>query len=165
MNYYYHSRFINMGNMAETHRPTIFRSDVIAALSYGFAIWLVATAALTSLGPIMLPVAETRATLIIIPAFSALALLTGIAAFTVFRRRRPDGLTLRLLFGTSVTATGLLLDAALYLVAGGQYPFIGDDQQGPLAFFLVFAYGALLVAPHVLPSRSLRVRRNGTAAV
>lgn len=165
MNYSYHSRFINMGSMTEIHQPASFRPDALTALAYGVVIWLAATAALTSLGPIVLPAAGTRAASITIPAFSALALLIGIAAFSVFRRSRSDGPALRLLFGSSITSAGLLLDAALYLVAGGQYPFIGAEQQGPLAFFLVFAYGALLVAPHALPARHAKGQRNGAAAV
>ena len=50
-------------------------------------------------------------------------------------------------------ATRLLLDVVVYAVAAGRYPFLSENQQGPVAFLLVFAYGALLIAPHLVFKR------------
>ena len=88
-----------------------------------------------------------------IVGFAVLVLGLAVVTYLLYRRMRDDSITLRLLFGTVAAATGLLLDAVVYAVAAGRYPFLSENQQGPVAFLLVFAYGALLIAPHLVFKR------------
>ncbi|MER7332837.1 MULTISPECIES: hypothetical protein [unclassified Micromonospora] len=130
--------------------------DTAVAAGYGVAIWVFATAAILTLGPVVVPDAGSWPGVALVAALAVFALGLAMAAYWLYRRTRPDTQTLRLLFGTSITATGLLLDAVTYGIAAGRYPTLSSSQQGPVAFFLVFAYGALLIAPHLLPARSNR---------
>lgn len=126
------------------------RRDAWAAIGYGAAIWVIATALITTLGPILLPEAGSWSGALLIVVFAGIALALAVAAYLLYRRRRTDTLTFRLLFGTGIAVTGLLLDAVVYGAAAARYPFLSEAQQGPVAFFLVFAYGVLLLAPHVV---------------
>jgi hypothetical protein len=135
-------------------RPT--PSDTAVAVGYGAAIWIIATTAILTLGRVVVPAAGSWPGVALVAVLAVVALGLAMAAYWLYRRTRPDTWTLRLLFATSITATGLLLDAVTYAVAAGRYPTLPPSQQGPVAFFLVSAYGALLIAPHLVPTRSDR---------
>ena len=132
------------------------RCDLLAAIGYGVGIWVIATGLLVTAGPILVPDAGSWGGVLLIVGFGALALGIAILAYVIFRRVRTDSLTLRLLFGTVIAATGLLLDAVIYGAAAGQYPVLSGQQQGPVAFFLVLAYGLLLLAPHLCRAQDSR---------
>lgn len=136
--------------MTHTARHPLSRRDILTAIGYGAGIWVFATGLITTLGPWLIPNAGSWAGVLTIVAFAALALGLTMLAYLLYRRTRVDSLTSRLLFGTGIAATGLLLDAVVYAAAAGRYPLLAEAQQGPVAFFLVFAYGALLVAPHLV---------------
>lgn len=135
--------------MAASTSRTLSRRDLLSAIGYGAAIWVIATALLVTAGTALVPEAGSWGGVPVILGYGVLALGTGMAAYLSFRRRRADSLTLRLLFGAVVAGTGLLLDAVVYGAAAGRYPVLSEQQQGPVAFFLVLAYGLLLVAPHL----------------
>ncbi|WP_087008507.1 hypothetical protein [Gulosibacter sp. 10] len=134
--------------MSDTASSTSPRHDLLVAIGYGAAIWVVATALILTLGPALVPEEGSRAGVLVILVFAALAFGLAVLASLLYRRTRIDSIESRLRFGTGIAATGLLLDAVVYGVATGRYPLLADSQQGPIAFFLVLAYGALLVAPH-----------------
>lgn len=142
-----------MRDMPDTTRSTLSRRDTLSAIGYGVAIWIIATGLITILGPVLLPEAGSWGGVLLIVGFAALALGLAVVAYLLYRRTRADSLTLRLLFGTGIAATGLLLDAFVYAASAARYPLLSEAQQGPVAFFLVFAYGALLVAPHLTTRR------------
>ncbi|WP_193084318.1 hypothetical protein [Brevibacterium aurantiacum] len=125
------------------------RRHLLSAIGYGVGIWVIATGLLVTVGPALVPDAGSWSSVLLIVGFGVLALGIATLAYLIFRRRRTDSLTLRLLFSTVITATGLLLDAVVYGAAAGQYPVLSEQQQGPVAFFLVLAYGLLLLAPHL----------------
>lgn len=129
------------------------RRDVLSAAGYGVVIWVIATALLVTVGPALVPDAGPGNGVLVIVGFGVLALGIAVVAYVIYRRNRADSITLRLLFGTAIAATGLLLDAVAYGASGGRYPVLSDQQQGPVAFFLVLAYGLLLLAPHLCRQR------------
>ena len=55
------------------------------------------------------------------------ALLVSYLAYSVYRLRRPDTLMLRLVFGTTAAASGLILDAVTYAVCAGRYPALSGS--------------------------------------
>ena len=125
------------------------RRDLLSAIGYGVGIWVIATGLLVTVGPILVPDAGSWGGVLLTVGFGVLALGIATLSYLIFRRGRTDSLLLRLLFGTVIAATGLLLDAVVYGAAAGQYPVLSGQQQGPVAFFLVLAYGLLLLAPHL----------------
>lgn len=138
-----------------TKTPDTFpdRHDVLTAIGYGVAIWVIATTLITTLGPVLLPDSGSWPGVLAIIAFTAAALALAVIAYVLYRRRRADSITHRLLFGSGIAATGLLLDAVIYGAAASRYPSLTEPQQGPVAFFLVSAYAALIIAPHVVRTR------------
>lgn len=136
--------------MPDTSTVTLNRRDVLTTIGYGAVIWGIATTLLMTLGPLLLPESGSWAGVLLIVVFAGLALGLAVIAYLLYRRTRSDSITSRLLFGSGIASTGLLLDAVVYGAAASRYPFLSDAQQGPVAFFLVFAYGALIVAPHLV---------------
>lgn len=134
------------------------RRDVLVAVGYGVVIWVIATGLLVTAGTVLVPDAGAWSGVPVIIVFGLLALGVAMVGYLLFRKRRDDSLMLRLLFGTTISATGLLLDAIVYGAAAGQYPTLSGNQQGPVAFFLVLAYGLLLIAPHLCPQRATDAR-------
>lgn len=134
--------------------PLPSRRDVLVAVGYGVVIWVIATGLLVTAGTALVPDAGAWSGVPVIIVFGLLALGVAMVGYLLFRKRRDDSLMLRLLFGTTISATGLLLDAIVYGAAAGQYPTLSGNQQGPVAFFLVLAYGLLLIAPHLCPQRA-----------
>ena len=100
-------------------------------------------------GPILVPAAGSAIAVGVTVLYALGALLVSYLAYSVYRLRRPDTLMLRLVFGTTAAASGLILDAVTYAVRAGRYPALSGSQQGSIAFFLVAAYGAMLLAPHL----------------
>lgn len=145
-----------MGGMTIPTPSSLNRRDLLSAIGYGVAIWLIATGLLVTVGPMLVPDAGSWGGVLLIVGFGVLALCIGVLAYLIFRRSRTDVLTLRLLFGTVIAATGLLLDAVVYGAAAGRYPVLSEPQQGPVAFFLVLAYGLLLLAPHLCRAQGSR---------
>lgn len=138
------------------------RRDLFSAIGYGIGIWVIATGLLVTIGPVLVPDAGSWGGVLLVAGFGVLALGIATLAYLIFRRARTDSLTLRLLFGTVIAATGLLLDAVVYGAAAGQYPVLSGQQQGPVAFFLVLAYGLLLLAPHLCGAQDAQ-RSSATA--
>lgn len=136
--------------MPDTSTITPNRRDVLTTIGYGAVIWGIATTLLMTLGPLLLPESGSWAGVLLIVIFAGLALGLAVIAYLLYRRTRSDSITSRLLFGSGIASTGLLLDAVVYGAAASRYPLLSDTQQGPVAFFLVFAYGALIVAPHLV---------------
>lgn len=139
--------------MTETPKTVLVRSDVLTTVGYGVAIWVIATALITTLGQILLPDSGSWLGVLAIIAFAAAALVLAVIAYLLYRRRRADSITHRLLFGSGIAATGLFLDAVIYGAAASRYPSLTEPQQGPVAFFLVSAYAALIIAPHLARTR------------
>lgn len=139
-----------------TSPSPLSRRDLFSAIGYGVGIWVIATGLLVTVGPILVPDAGSWGGVLLIVGFGVLALGIATLAYLIFRRARTDTLTLRLLFGTAITATGLLLDAVVYGAVAGQYPVLSGQQQGPVAFFLVLAYRLLLLAPHICRAQDAR---------
>ena len=140
--------------MTVTASPPLSRRDLLSATGYGVVIWIVATALLVTVGSDLVPDAGLLSGVLLVVGFGVVALGVAAVAYLIYRRKRADSITLRLLFGTVIAATGLLLDAVVYGAAGGRYPVLSDQQQGPVAFFLVLAYGLLLLAPHLCRKRN-----------
>lgn len=141
---------------------SLSRRDLFSAIGYGVGIWLIATGLLVSVGPALVPEAGSWGGVLVVAGFGVLALGIATLAYLIFRRSRTDSLMLRLLFGMVIAATGLLLDAVVYGAAAGQYPVLSGQQQGPVAFFLVLAYGLLLLATHLC--RAQDVQRSSPTA-
>lgn len=137
---------------SQHHEPT--REDLRSALAYGVGIWGLATAIVVMGGRILVPAAGTVVGVGVTVLYVLGALLMSYLAYSAYQLRRPDTLMLRLVFGTTAAASGLILDAATYAVCGGRYPTLSSSQQGSIAFFLVAAYGAMLLAPHLRRRRS-----------
>jgi len=125
------------------------RDDLRSALAYGVGIWALATTVIVIAGPILVPAAGSAIAVGVTVLYALGALLVSYLAYSVYRLRRPDTLMLRLVFGTTAAASGLILDAVTYAVRAGRYPALSGSQQGSIAFFLVAAYGAMLLAPHL----------------
>jgi len=125
------------------------REDVCSALAYGVGIWGLATTIIVVGGPILVPATGSTVGIGVTALYVLGALLVSYLAYSVYRLRRPDTLLLRLVFGTTAAASGLILDAVTYAVCAGRYPALSNSQQGSVAFFLVAAYGAMLLAPHL----------------
>ncbi len=140
--------------MTSTTQTVLNRRDVLSAIRYGATIWVVATGLLATLGSVLIPEAGSWGGVLLIVGFAALALGLAVVTYLLYRRTRNDSITLRLLFGTVTAATGLLLDAVVYAVAVARYPFLSENQQGPVAFLLLFAYGFLLIAPHLVSKKT-----------
>ena len=115
--------------------------------------WAIATGLLATLGPALIPETGSWGSVLLIVGFAVLVLGLAVVTYLLYRRTQDDSIALRLLFGIVTAATGLLLDAVVYAVAAARYPFLSENQQGPVAFLLVFAYGALLIAPQLVFKR------------
>ncbi|MBG0716663.1 hypothetical protein G3N18_00960 [Microbacterium sp. 2C] len=68
--------------------------------------------------------------MLLVAGFGVLTLGIATLAYLIFRRPRTDSLTLRLLFGTVIAVTGLLLDAVVYGATASRYPVLPGPQQG-----------------------------------
>lgn len=134
--------------------PLPSRRDVLVAVGYSVVIWMIATRLLVTAGTVLIPDAGAWSGVPVIIMFGLLALGVAIVGYLLFRKHRSESMMLRLLFGTTISTTGLLLDAIVYGATAGQYPTLSENQQGPVAFFLVLAYGLLLIAPHLCPQHA-----------
>lgn len=134
--------------MIDAHAPR--RRDLLAAIGYGTLIWILATGLILGLGPRLVPGAGSRLGALLMLALAAPALGLAKLAYSRYRRTRLDSTSMRMLFGAATSATGLLLDALVYTASAGRYPLLTEAQQGPIAAFLVFAYGAMIVAPQLM---------------
>ena len=102
------------------------RDDLRSALAYGVGIWGLATTIIVVGGPILVPATGSTVGIGVTALYVLGALLVSYLAYSVYRLRRPDTLLLRLVFGTTAAASGLILDAVTYAVCAGRYPALSS---------------------------------------
>jgi hypothetical protein len=122
--------------------------DVKRAIAWGFALWSVATVTFAAAGEHFVPLPDSAALIpLVVGWFALVASLMAAISIDYMRRTHLHGSAAGLAFGAVVAATGLILDAAMLLVAGLSFPGLDEERTRTVAAMMLIAYAVILVAP------------------